>query len=195
MCRITYRVVAQLVLMVLLMSTVCAGDYDHLFRKYSKRYFSVAYDWAWFKAQAMAESGLNPDAVSPVGAKGLMQVMPATFLEIAGKTGIPDYPFTPRWNIAAGIFYDRYLYDNWSSPRPEKDRLALMFASYNAGLGNVLNAQRICEWEQSNGNKEDCNLWASIKDRAPRVHTWKHVETLSYVERIFQYRENIRWRK
>ena len=38
--------------------------YDHIFRKYSKRYFGVGYDWRIFKAQAMAESEMNPNARS-----------------------------------------------------------------------------------------------------------------------------------
>ncbi|MBP6775074.1 MAG: transglycosylase SLT domain-containing protein, partial [Gemmatimonadaceae bacterium] len=56
-----------------------ASTYDPIFRKYSKRYFSVAFDWRHFKAQAMAESDLNPKARSRVGARGLMQLMPSTY--------------------------------------------------------------------------------------------------------------------
>ncbi|HEX6053559.1 MAG TPA: transglycosylase SLT domain-containing protein, partial [Gemmatimonadaceae bacterium] len=52
--------------------------YDHVFRKYSKRYFGVGYDWRIFKAQALAESEMNPNARSWVGARGLMQLMPST---------------------------------------------------------------------------------------------------------------------
>ena len=40
------------------------NQYDDTFKKYSKRYFGAAFDWTHFKAQAMAESGLNPDATS-----------------------------------------------------------------------------------------------------------------------------------
>ena len=60
-------------------------EYDRHFRKYSKRYFGPLFDWHWFKAQAIAESGLNADAVSIVGAIGLMQIMPDTFKEINYK--------------------------------------------------------------------------------------------------------------
>ena len=58
------------------------GEYDELFKKYSKRYFGPAFDWRLFKAQAMAESNLSPAAKSGVGARGLMQLMPTTFREI-----------------------------------------------------------------------------------------------------------------
>jgi len=61
------------------------STYDEIFRKYSKQYFGVGFDWKVFKAQAMTESNLNPEAKSWVGAKGLMQLMPATYQEIQSK--------------------------------------------------------------------------------------------------------------
>src|SRR6185369_9269115 len=47
--------------------------YDPYFKKYSKRFFGVGFDWRLFKAQGMAESELNPNARSFVGARGIMQ--------------------------------------------------------------------------------------------------------------------------
>ncbi|MEW8168011.1 MAG: transglycosylase SLT domain-containing protein, partial [Candidatus Thiodiazotropha endolucinida] len=49
--------------------------YDNYFRKYTKHYFGPHIDWYWFKAQAIAESGLKPTAKSPAGAKGIMQIL------------------------------------------------------------------------------------------------------------------------
>lgn len=68
---------------------------DHL-RKYSKRFFSVAFDWRWFKAQGITESSLRSDAESWVGAKGIMQIMPATLEEIAAKSVLPITDSTQR---------------------------------------------------------------------------------------------------
>jgi len=155
-----------------------SNKYDVYFKKASKRYFSVGLDYRWFKAQAFAESNLNPTAVSPVGAKGIMQIMDPTYKEISNKTNIIGNVFNARWNIMAGIYYDSYLYNQWRAPRPELDRLALMFASYNAGLGNILKAQKICT--------TDCNYWHAIKLSGPYVHSWKEEETINYVHKILQ---------
>ena len=79
------------------------------------------------------ESGFLSSAQSSAGAIGLMQITPATFEEISRKLG-DNYEqgmmFDPRTNIRYGTYYLNYLYriyDNWD----------LVFAAYNAGMGNV----------------------------------------------------------
>lgn len=142
--------------------------YDRHFRKYSKRYFGPLFDWHWFKAQAIAESGLNANAVSHVGAVGLMQIMPDTFKEINDKHPHFAEVSKPRWNVAAGIYYDQLLYRKFPST-PEQDRLYLALASYNAGYGRILNASRKI--------KTDAPLWNEVRPHMPR-------ETRAYVSRI-----------
>ena len=156
------------------------NKYDEHFRKYSKQYFGIGFDWKWFKSQTLAESAFNETIKSPVGAQGLMQIMPGTFREISAKTGIPNQPFNSKWNISAGIYYDSTLYFQWRSPRPEIDRISKMMASYNAGIGNILKAQKICTAEGS----PDCNTWKGVKRVAPKVTSWKSAETIGYVSRI-----------
>ena len=149
-------------------------EYDPLFRKYTKHYFGAHFDWHWFKAQAIAESGLDPDARSPAGARGIMQILPSTYEEIKSQNpflaGIED----PGWNIAAGIFYDRQLYRKWKQKYEVQtaERLKFAFASYNAGYGNVLKAYRRAAAQQG-----EIKRWDQLAPHAP-------TETGRYVSRI-----------
>jgi soluble lytic murein transglycosylase-like protein len=115
-------------------------QYDVHFRKYAKRYFGPHIDWRWFKSQGIAESGLEPDVTSEAGARGLMQIMPETYREIREENPHFLDVDQPRWNIAAGIFYDRRLYDKWRTPPAGKERLLFTFGSYNAGYGRIYQA-------------------------------------------------------
>ena len=145
------------------------SKYDKYFIKYSKRYFGPHFDWHWFKAQAIAESNLKPDAESWVGARGIMQIMPPTFEEIQGKNPHFTNIDTPRWNIAAGIYYNKMLYRQWKGNLPEQQKLFLAFASYNAGLGNIRKAYK--------RSPPPIKRWEDIAQRAP-------AETRGYVKRI-----------
>ncbi len=144
--------------------------FDRHFKKYSKRYFGPHFEWRWFKSQGIAESNLNENASSPVGAKGVMQIMPATFEEIRGQNPTFIALKDPRWNIAAGIFYDRQLYRKWRKPLPSDERLFLAFSSYNAGYGRVLKAVK-------RTRKKDNYTWIEVKKHLP-------AETRGYVARI-----------
>ena len=79
--------------------------YDRYFKKYAKHYFGAGFDWRWFKAQGIAESGLRAGAVSPAGAKGIMQIIPTTFEEIRAKNPHFRNIDDPQWNIAAVIYF------------------------------------------------------------------------------------------
>jgi len=168
-----------LVVVAPLSAQTATSRYDDTFQKYSKRYFGVGYDWRLFKAQAMTESNLDPAAKSWVGARGIMQLMPSTFLEIqtknSGFTSIDDL----EWNIAAGIYYDRKLWRLWRDSVDQADHIRFMFASYNAGRVPLLRAQGLARSQAL-----DPRLWGSVAVVAPEVPRWRHEETLNYVERI-----------
>jgi membrane-bound lytic murein transglycosylase MltF len=162
--------------------------YDKYFKKYSKRFFGVGFRWQFFKAQAVAESNLKPDARSPVGAAGIMQIMPRTYKEIRRKNpGIKGKRVQPRWNIAAGIYYDRRLWNVWQAERPFMDRVRFMFGSYNAGKGNILKAQKAAKNRGLNPN-----LWLSIQSSLPDVTGKRSQETIQYVEKIEKVKEVLR---
>ena len=153
--------------------------YDPYFRKYSKRFFGPAIDWQWFKAQGIAESGLRENAKSWVNAKGIMQIMPKTFIELQKKNNQLKDVMTPRWNICAGIYYDSVLFKKWKEDRKFIDRMRFTMGSYNAGFRTILRAQKVSREKGFNGRD-----WESIKKVAPKVYRWRHKETLNYIKKI-----------
>jgi membrane-bound lytic murein transglycosylase F len=153
--------------------------YDDTFRKYAQRFFGPGYDWRIFKAQAMTESNINMNAKSWVGARGIMQLMPGTFKEIQSRNPEMVRIDQPEWNIAAGIYYDRQLWNQWATGPGDQDRKHFMFASYNAGRGTLLRAQKVARTRML-----DPRLWPSIQSVAPAVPKWRHEETIGYVAKI-----------
>ena len=153
--------------------------FDPIFKKYTKRYFGIGTDWRWFKAQGMAESDLTPTARSRVGARGIMQLMPATYGLI--RTALPQFGAidNPEWNIAAGILHDRDLWTTWKADVDEDQRWSFVFAGYNAGEGTIKRARRAAAAAQLSDK-----AWPSIERVAPKVDRWRYTETLDYVRRI-----------
>jgi soluble lytic murein transglycosylase-like protein len=97
--------------------------YDDIIAEAAEKY---ALDPLMIRAVMQAESAFNAMAVSPVGALGLMQLMPA----VAAEMGADD-PMDPRQNIMAGSRYLKQLLD------AHRGNVKLALASYNAGPGNV----------------------------------------------------------
>lgn len=153
--------------------------YDDTFRRYSKRWFGAAFDWRWFKAQGMAESNLDSAATSHVGARGVMQLMPATYRMIQSKR--PEFGAIddPEWNIAAGIMHDRYLWRLWDKKVGAEERFNFMFASYNAGEGTIGRAA-----DSARVVAGGPPAWLHVEQVAPKVPRWRYRETLGYVRKI-----------
>lgn len=103
--------------------TAQSERYDASINEHSRRH-GVSADLV--RAVIQVESAFNPTAVSSKGAMGLMQLMPATAIEL----GVRD-PFEPEQNIRGGVAYLKRLLDRYD----QKVELAL--AAYNAGMGNV----------------------------------------------------------
>ncbi|MER9955224.1 lytic transglycosylase domain-containing protein [Mesorhizobium australicum] len=82
---------------------------------------------SWIRAVMRAESTGDDRAISPVGAIGLMQIMPATWADLRLRHLLGSDPFSPRDNILAGAAYLREMHDRYGSPG--------FLAAYNAGPG------------------------------------------------------------
>lgn len=82
---------------------------------------------AWIRTVMRVESRGDVRALSPKGAIGLMQIMPATWAEMRARYALGSDPYDPRDNIMAGAAYLRELHDRYGSPG--------FLAAYNAGPG------------------------------------------------------------
>ena len=98
-------------------------SYDQIIDKYAEEY---RLDPQLIRSMIATESAFNPKAVSRKGAQGLMQLMPATALEL----GVED-PFDIEQNIDGGARYLRQMLDNFGG------NVKVALAAYNAGPGAV----------------------------------------------------------
>ena len=136
------------------------AEYDSIIAKASEKY---GVDQHLIRAVIRQESAGNPNAVSPVGATGLMQFMPAT----AKDMGIIDRT-NPTQNIFGGAKYLKLLLKRYNG------NVSLALAAYNAGMGNVDKAMKIAGSDNS----------GSVLAALPRVTGHHSKETLNYVSKI-----------
>ena len=151
--------------------------YDVSIRAASEQ-FLPQWHWLWLKAQLIAESALDPDAVSPAGAQGIAQFMPPTWGDVRAALRFPPSatPFEPAYTIKGAAWYLGLLRRQWRSPRSEDDRRKLVQASYNAGLGNLVKAQK-----RAGG----AIAYAPVAERLHEITGADHArETRDYVARI-----------
>jgi membrane-bound lytic murein transglycosylase MltF len=144
------------------------------FQKYGDKY---DVDWLLMAAQGYQESQLNQAAKSPVGAIGVMQVMPKTGKDL----GVGNIKETEA-NIHAGIKYMRWMIDQYygKEPMTKLDKALFAFASYNAGAGRISQLRK-----EAAKRGLDPNIW---------FHNVEYVtaekigaETVTYVSNIYKY--------
>ncbi len=126
-------------------------------------------DPSWVYAVARQESAMMPDARSPAGAMGLMQLMPSTGKAVAKKLKYPikdtDQIMEPATNIHLGTAYLRQVLDRFN------DNAVLATAAYNAG------PHRVDKWFPESGSL-DADIW---------VENMPFNETRKYVRRVMAY--------
>lgn len=176
-----------LALLSLLVSSPRPSSADRFTHQYddaikdSVRKFGADYpDWRDWKAQLFQESRLDTTAVSPVGARGLCQAMPATFADWARdlKWGEAN-PHIAKYCIQGGQYYMAQLRRFWKTIA-FPDRQDLAKASYNAGAGNIRKAQRRCGNPSTYGQIVAC--LAAVTGPANAR------QTTEYVTRIAKWR-------
>lgn len=112
--------------------------YDDLFKKYAPQ---INWDWRILAALVYTESNFNPKAVSWAGAKGLMQLMPATSRAYGVPAGMES---DPEESIKAGVKYIAELQKIFFKVN-DSDRIKFVLASYNSGIGHVFDAMALAE--------------------------------------------------
>lgn len=122
-------------------------------------------------AIARQESAWNPKAGSPVGARGLMQIMPGTATHTVSMFSIPGYSgpsqlLDPEMNINIGTSYLQYVYQQFGNNR------IFASAAYNAGPG------RVRTWRGNSGGRIDAVAF---------IESIPFSETRGYVKNVLSY--------
>ncbi|MGQ0826923.1 MAG: transporter substrate-binding domain-containing protein [Bacteroidota bacterium] len=124
--------------------------YDDLIKTYSQK---IDWDWKLLASMICQESRFSPTARSWAGANGLMQLMPGT----AKRYGLDTIDATAEQSLIAGTSYILDLDKYWRNHIPNKqERIKFVLASYNAGLGHIIDARNLA----IKYNKEP-NIWHS----------------------------------
>ncbi|MFH1018673.1 MAG: transglycosylase SLT domain-containing protein [Pseudomonadota bacterium] len=157
------------------------SPFDDIIQKYAKIH---GMDWRLVASMIYAESRFQYDAVSPAGARGLMQIMPA----VAKAHGVLA-PEHPEQNVTTGIGH--FLWGRHKiKGRTLDDRLKLSLAAYNSGLGHLRDAQKL-----TMAMGKSPRLWQDVSQALVLLEDPAHfknaqygylngTETVQYVQRV-----------
>lgn len=124
--------------------------YDDMIKAFASE---IGWDWRLLASMIYQESKFDPDAESWAGACGLMQLIPSTALLL----GIDTSRTTPIESIDAGTRYIKKLDTYWAKHITDKtERTKFVLASYNVGLGHIIDARNLAKKYGSNDQ-----LWTS----------------------------------
>lgn len=174
------------------------SHFDNLFKKYARE---INWDWRLLASLAYTESNFDSTAVSWAGARGLMQLMPAT----ARAMGLPEgKEQNPEESIKAAVKYIATTTRSFTKV-PTEERLNFILASYNSGIGHVQDAMALAEKYGKNkyvwrGNVENFILLKSneeyFTDPVCKSGYFRGIETYNFVRDIIsrfnQYKKKIK---
>lgn len=123
--------------------------YDDLFRKYAKE---IGWDWRMLASLVYTESNFDPNVISWAGARGLMQLMPATAYAMGMPRGKEN---DPEESIKAGVKYIARLQKIFAKVPDKDERIKFVLAAYNAGAGHVTDAMALAQKYGRNSNLWD----------------------------------------
>jgi membrane-bound lytic murein transglycosylase F len=163
------------------------SPFDQILRKEGAKY---DIDWRLVAAIIYHESKFNPNARAFGGAYGLMQFMPGT----GPKFGV--YPSSsPEVQIKGGFKYLNRIEKIWKNVNSIDERMKFMLASYNAGAGHIIDAQKLAKKHGLNPNKWNNNVETMCinlgkheyyTDPIVKSGAFRGKFTANYVKKIFE---------
>lgn len=175
--------------------TISSGKvspYDELIKEYSNK---IGWDWRLLASLIFQESRFNPTARSWAGAYGLMQLMPSVIerYNVNNKS-------SPRQNIRGGVNFLKWLKEQIKKRgiKDEEEQLKFVLASYNVGLGHVLDARRLTEKYDGSPDKWENVKEYILKKSNPEYYKdevvyygyCRGIETYNYVDQILDRYEH-----
>ena len=161
--------------------------YDELIKEKAAE---ISWDWRLLASLIYQESRFNPKAESWAGARGLMQLMPATAREL----GVQDRS-NPAQSLEGGSTYLDRLYGYFDPIPDQTQRIKFAMASYNCGYNHVRDAQRIAPKHDLDPLRWDDNVEKMIlalskssnyNDPLVKFGYVKGTEPYNYVRQIFE---------
>lgn len=167
------------------------SEYDDLFRKASEPY---DWDWRLLSAQAFVESRFNSSAVSWAGARGMMQIMPATARAYGVSAGsLSDNKTSVELSLKIIKELDKMLAPKVADP---VERRKFIIAAYNSGIAHILDAIALAKVtgrdpQKWNGNVETALLLKSnpeyYNNPVVRYGYFRGRETTDYVRKVTDF--------
>jgi membrane-bound lytic murein transglycosylase F len=164
------------------------SEYDKHIKKHSKH---IDWDWRLLASLIYQESRFNPQVTSWAGAFGLMQLMPTTARRFGATHSGP-----PEEHIKAGVKFIKWIDNQLIDSIPDTDeRIKFILASYNVGLGHVLDARRLAQAHGGNPNIWDNQVDEFLRNKSnPEYYNSELVkygycrgdETYNYVKEVMR---------